>query len=441
LSCSERWRQVPWQAAGGSRRMWQAVWLRLRGPRLAWLLAAAALVWLRLRKLRGARELLGWASHGRRRGAPGAALPAVGTVVGHVARLELFPLKSAQAVSVERAAVGAAGLEADRVVMVLNARGAPVTQRMLPELARLRVDEVNLLRGRVRLAAPAELHVDPLELDVARAQGRAEHEAFEVDLHGLVCRCVPFGAGEDAWLCRVLDLLDDRRGRRSGYRLVTVARGERRHVHWSAARALMRASRPHDATLLADLAPLSLISEASLAALNEHVCGCRRQEGALEPACQCVPADRFRSNLVVRMTDSSLAFLEDHVETLTVGDTELRVMGPTFRCCIPSVCQRSGEAGFRKGLRTPAAEPLPTLKALRPGGLRFGLSGLLPNSMGGSAGLAPLFGIYLGCPDADSRSELRVGDPVRVAKYRDAPGPLATVIYLVGAFLGLAHPA
>ena len=422
--------------------MWRAVWLQLKGTRLAWLLAAAALAWLRLRKLRNARELLGWASHGRRRGALGAALPAVGSVVGHVARLELFPLKSAQGVSVERAAVGAAGLEADRVVMVLDARGAPVTQRMLPELARLRVDEVNLLRGRVRLAAPAELRVEPLELDVARAQGLSrEQQTFTVDLHGLACRCVAFGAAEDAWLCRVLDLLDGGRGRRSGYRLVTVARGERRHVHWSAARALMRASLPHDATLLADLAPLSLISEASLAALNEHVCGCGGQEGAREPACRCVPADRFRSNLVVRMSDSSLAFLEDHVETLAVGDTELRVIGPTFRCVMPSVCQRSGEAGFRKGLQTPAAEPLPTLKLLRPGGLRFGLSGLLPNAMGGSAGFAPLFGVYLGCPDADSQSELRVGDPVRVKKYRDAPGPLTTIVYLVGASLGLSHPS
>ena len=74
-----------------------------------------------------------------------------------------------------------------------------------------------------------------------------------------------------------------------------------------------------------------------------------------------------------------------------------------------------GEAAFKKRLRT--AEPIATLKRYRPGGLRNGFSGLLPITMGGSRGLAPLFGVFMGTETAEATGEIKVGDQITVLSY------------------------
>lgn len=160
---------------------------------------------------------------------------------------------------------------------------------------------------------------------------------------------------------------------------------------------------PFDGTYLSDLAPLALTSEASLELLNENMISGER-----------IPMDRFRSNIVMS-TENSIPFLEDEVTTLQIGKLSTRVIGPTFRCVIPSVNQHDGEAGFRKDIRQ--AEPIATLKKYRSGGLRFGLTGLLPITMGGSKSLAPLFGVYLGVSNARHEEVVHLGDPIKVTSY------------------------
>lgn len=74
-----------------------------------------------------------------------------------------------------------------------------------------------------------------------------------------------------------------------------------------------------------------------------------------------------------------------------------------------------GEAGFRKNLRN--AEPIATLKHYRSGGIRYGMAGLLPTSMGGSRSLAPLFGVSMGTETAESVGEIKVGDQIEILSY------------------------
>lgn len=75
----------------------------------------------------------------------------------------------------------------------------------------------------------------------------------------------------------------------------------------------------------------------------------------------------------------------------------------------------TGEAGFRKNIRE--AEPIATLKRLRSGGLRYGLTGILPVTMGGSKSLAPIFGVYLGVQEESDEVEIRLGDKLSVQAY------------------------
>mmetsp|Transcript_14053 Transcript_14053/g.45020 ORF Transcript_14053/g.45020 Transcript_14053/m.45020 type:complete len:409 (+) Transcript_14053:44-1270(+) len=362
-------------------------------------------------RLRG--PLLRFGSHGRN-----ACRPPVGSIIGTVSRLNVFPAKSMRGVPVEHARVDRNGLFWDRQIMVINRNKVPTTQRMLPELARVEVTALAPDGSALTLRAPGA--VPPMRLDLAAARARGPLET--IDLHGMRAKCAPLGEEADGWINAVLSELGDRP--RAGYRLMCIAAGESRRVDASVTRALFRDTKPFDGTALADLAPIALTSEASLAALNRQ-------------AREAVPLDRFRSNIEMD-TELDLAFLEDHIQELQIGDLSLRVLGPTFRCVIPSVDQATGRAGFRSS-KVSSAEPLATLKRLRPGGLRFGLTGLLPVGMGGSRSLAPLFGVYMGVSDAAVAGAIQVGDPIRVISYRDRRGPFGNMLAFVADRLGVQH--
>uniref|UniRef100_A0A7S1BCQ4 MOSC domain-containing protein n=1 Tax=Corethron hystrix TaxID=216773 RepID=A0A7S1BCQ4_9STRA len=99
---------------------------------------------------------------------------------------------------------------------------------------------------------------------------------------------------------------------------------------------------------LSDLAPLLLLSEESLEALNA-----RRGSEGLSP----VPMGRFRPNLVVKNCPE--AHSEDGWSSVTIGEAKFRVVGPCPRCTVPDVEQSSGR-------RDTASEgPMATLKSYR----------------------------------------------------------------------------
>jgi hypothetical protein len=98
--------------------------------------------------------------------------------------------------------------------------------------------------------------------------------------------------------------------------------------------------RPGDLVSFADAYPLLMISEESLASLNERLA---------EP----LPMERFRPNVVVAGGD---AHAEDALGAFRIGDVAFRNVKPCDRCTVTTVDPETGERG---------REPLKTLAEYR----------------------------------------------------------------------------
>jgi uncharacterized protein YcbX len=107
---------------------------------------------------------------------------------------------------------------------------------------------------------------------------------------------------------------------------------------------LKAAAHPGENVTFADAFPLLVISEASLADLNDRVV--ERGEDPL-------PMDRFRPNLVVT---GCPPFAEDTWPRFRIGDVTFRSSGPCARCIMITTDQATAERG---------KEPLRTLATYR----------------------------------------------------------------------------
>jgi uncharacterized protein YcbX len=103
-------------------------------------------------------------------------------------------------------------------------------------------------------------------------------------------------------------------------------------------------ARPGDVVSFADSHPFLVVSEASLADLNDRLVA--RGEEA-------VPMNRFRTNLVVR---GCAPFAEDTWKRFRIGSIVFRAGGPCGRCVVTTTDQETG-------VRSP--EPLRTLATFR----------------------------------------------------------------------------
>jgi uncharacterized protein YcbX len=103
---------------------------------------------------------------------------------------------------------------------------------------------------------------------------------------------------------------------------------------------LKAAARPGDAVSFADACPFLVISEASLAQLNDRI-----QENHGEP----VPMNRFRPNLVI---DGCDAFTEDTWSRVRIGEGVFRNGGPCARCIVTTAEQLTGERTNKEPLKT-----------------------------------------------------------------------------------------
>ena len=226
--------------------------------------------------------------------------------------LFVYPLKSARGIALERAKVGARGIEHDRRWMVVDEQGVFVSQRTHPRLALVGT----ALDGAVlRLAAPGlpELPLSP-PLETAAEPVRVWND----NVPGLVA---PKNACE--WVSELL-------GARC--RLVYLPDAARRRVAAPYAPARL--------VSFADAFPFLLLSEGSLAELN------RRLE-------RPVPMDRFRPNLVV---SGCSPHAEDTWRRIRIGDVSFVVAKPCSRCVVVTTDQSTGERH---------REPLATLATYR----------------------------------------------------------------------------
>jgi len=238
----------------------------------------------------------------------------------HVSALHIYPVKSLRGFSVPAAEIDELGFAGDRRFLVVDETGRFQTQRQLPRMAlvstALAPDTLTLsAEGAGSISVPtASDPAAPLRtVAIWKSEGLQAED------------CGPAVA---AWLGDFL---------RIKCRLVRIGEKFRRPV-------LKKAAHPGDVFSFADGSPILVVSEASLADLNDHI-----RENAGEP----VPMDRFRPNLVIA---GCPAFAEDEWPGLRIGGAVLRAAGKSDRCIITTTDQATGERG---------KEPLKTLARYR----------------------------------------------------------------------------
>lgn len=252
-----------------------------------------------------------------------------------IASLQLYPLKSARGLALDRAHVDVDGLAGDRRWMVVDADGRFLTQRDEPRLARLEA---------IPHSAGLTLSVDgygTCHVDTPAAD--APTLAVTVWRDTLVARhAVTAQDWLGCWLGREVRLV---------WQPSTDSR--RPNPDWAPdARAVS----------FADAYPVLVANRASLAALNAAI---------VAAGGTAVPMTRFRPNIVI---DGADAWAEDHWRTLRLGDIELALVKPCDRCVVTTTDQTTGA---RMG-----KEPLATLARQRRSadpritGVLFGINGV-----------------------------------------------------------------
>jgi uncharacterized protein YcbX len=233
--------------------------------------------------------------------------------------LFIYPVKSLRGFAVPSAEIDALGLAGDRRFLVVDENNGHVTQRQLPRMARI---SAALSAETLTLSAEG---ASPLR--VPRRERNAPLRTVSIwKSHGLLAE----DCGDEAakWLGDFLE---------AKCRLVRI--GEKFHRP-----VLKAAAQPGDLFHCGDAAPFLVLSEASVANLNDRI---------VARGGSPVPMDRFRPNLVVSDCD---AFEEDTWTRFRIGDVVFRTAGNSTRCVVTTTDQLTGERG---------KEPLLTLAAYR----------------------------------------------------------------------------
>jgi uncharacterized protein YcbX len=246
----------------------------------------------------------------------------------------VYPVKSLSGFGVPTRAVDSLGLEGDRRFMVVDPEGRPVTQRSIPRMALVRT-EINSTA--LKLSAPETGSID---VSRNRSTRGAVRRVSVWSTGGLLAD--DCGDAPAAWLSNFLGV---------PCRLVQIGPDFDRPV-------VDPRAQPIDRVTFADAHPFLVISEASLADLNDRLVA--RGEEAL-------PMNRFRPNLVV---SGCAAFAEDGWTRLKIGEVIFRSGGACSRCVMTTTNQATAEVG-KEPLRTLATYRRDTSK---PTNINFGMN-------------------------------------------------------------------
>jgi len=231
-----------------------------------------------------------------------------------------YPVKSLRGCAVPVADVDALGLAGDRRFLVVDETGRFLTQRTLPRMALI---ATALDAGSLTLSADG---AGAISVPTASDPGAPRRMVSVWKSEGL--QAEDSGDPAAAWLTDFLGVKS---------RLVRIGRDFDRPALKSTAVA-------GDRLNFADACPFLIVSEASLANLNDRLVA--QGEDA-------VPMNRFRPNFVVT---GCTAFAEDTWGRLRIGEVTFRAGGPCVRCMMTTTDQETAERGL---------EPLRTLAKYR----------------------------------------------------------------------------
>ena len=234
----------------------------------------------------------------------------------HISGLHIYPVKSLGGISVSAAKLDPLGFEGDRRFMVVDSTRRFLTQRTLPRMALIRT---HLTARSLLLSASGAAPLTIPRASDSNARRLTVSVWRSENLQAEDC-----GDAPAAWLEQFL-----------GVPCRLVRAGEQ------FVRRLDKPGKERAGDLLSfqDGFPLLVISEASLANLNDHLAA----EGQ-----ETVPMDRFRPNVVI---SGCAAFAEDGWPRISIGGIVLRAGGPCSRCLVTATDQDTAERG-REPLRT-----------------------------------------------------------------------------------------
>ena len=235
--------------------------------------------------------------------------------MARIACLHVYPVKSCRGVDVAAARVVETGLQWDRRWMLVDGKGAFVSQRSHPLLATI---GTAIRNGALELSAAGH----PALSVPADADGVARRVRIWKD----ECGAIDGGDEPARWFSAVLQ---------DHVRLVRFDDTEQRLAD-------PKYAGPGRPLAFADGYPLLLMSLASLADLNSRLS-------------RPVPMDRFRPNLVI---DGVPPYAEDAAAAFVSGAVRLQAAKPCTRCITTTIDQRAGT-------RDADGEPLRTLRGFR----------------------------------------------------------------------------
>lgn len=235
-----------------------------------------------------------------------------------VSALHLYPLKSAGGINRNLLPLDARGPVADRRWMLVDGRGRFITMRKFPKMIQI---DIGLHDGTLVVNAPGMSELQIPTPSFAQQQGLTKKSV--IIWHDEVA-AVDIGEAAAGWFSAYLGV--------SCY-LVYMPDDTQRQVDLAFANVGTTVG-------FADGFPLLLISEASLADLNQ-----RLPSG--------IPMSRFRPNIVVSGCE---AFAEDDWREIRIGELTLSVVKPCSRCIMPSIDAATASK---------SSEPMATLKTYR----------------------------------------------------------------------------
>lgn len=235
----------------------------------------------------------------------------------HVSEINIYPIKSLKAVSLNAAVVESKGLRFDRRWMLVNDKNEFLTQRDFPKMATLdvRIGERGLI-----------ISVENNRLEIAFLP--ATQNSAVVKIWSSRVRALFYEKYINDWFGDVL---------RTDCKLALMPEETKRKVNY------FYAVHKEDAVSFADGYPFLLIGENSLEELN----------GRLDEA---IPMNRFRPNFVVSGAEP---FAEDGWKKIRIGETVFHVVKPCGRCVITTIDQETGVAASTEPLKTLATYRIP----------------------------------------------------------------------------------
>jgi uncharacterized protein len=266
---------------------------------------------------------------------------------GQVAALYIYPIKSCSGIAVPSWPITRYGFAHDREFLVVDEQGNFLTQRTHPKLALVETFlERDLLRLRTsslqEIAVPwfGSLADDQSDFKRPATIWRDSVEADDL------------GDEIAAWFSSHLGL---------SVRLVRIGSRYRRMIPKERVPAVHQDALGIREVSFVDAFPFLVISEASLADLNQRLS-------------QALPMNRFRPNIVI--ADVVDPYAEDTWQTVEIGSLRFRHGGPCVRCVVTTTDQITLERG---------KEPLRTLANYRrneDGGVTFGMNFFCESSAG-----------------------------------------------------------